>query len=233
MGSCRSRAVAGVPVVSLYLATSCLAAPPSGTDQVDAGTPAPADSSSPQPDVAAASELRWEAEDFDEAVSIDAVYSWEQQADDDLYAGYSGAGYLVAMPEASGDPSSGCFATVDTCGARLVYVFEAVAPGDYYLHIQSYAGDAGNNSLFYGIDRLPATRVDEEGTSLLYVNLACGAWTWDTAPAPIQVADTEPHELDLWMREDGTRLDALVLSPSPELPGVPGCSCPIENCPPR
>jgi hypothetical protein len=157
------------------------------------------------PDAAAATEYAREAEDYDDLVRLLGTAGsaeWVVRSDDATAVG----DYLVASP----NDGVNCLDSPPTdCGAVAVYQLPALASGTYYLHLRSSApGGPTDDSVFYGID----------GAVIDFTDLPDGAaWAW--RHYTLGVFDDAPHELRIWVREDGAALDQILVSQSTASPG--------------
>lgn len=217
--------MAGSRLVVLALAAACgspslpsgeIACGPGGScpdDMTCAGdlcwTQPPVDAAVPPADAARADaapppgEHAREAEAYDQLTPLLGTAGSAQWREEDSIAGASGS-YLVALP----NDGVNCLDEPPTdCGAVAVYSLPALAPGTYYLHLRSSAAGPNDDSVFYGID----------GGLIGFADLPDGvAWAWRRYP--LGVLDQAPHDLQLWVREDGAAVDRLVVSQSPTSP---------------
>jgi hypothetical protein len=143
--------------------------------------------------------IQLEAEDYDRSEGLDGVHAWDL---DTNRAGYSGAGFVIVMP----DVETACLEIpVGACGAHLSYDVDVEQAGDYYIHAPTQATKAENDSLVYGVD----------GGYVAPHNVASdGAWGWSTGTSRIALT-AGAHSLEIWMREDGVRIDLVALSLDP------------------
>lgn len=127
-------------------------------------------------------------------------------------AGYVGAGYRSARRD------TGMLRTVTQVdrSPELRYRVRFATTGTYRVYARIYAEHKGSNSLHVGLDgRVTANGLAKE-TSLQ-------RWTWasrrmDGVVATIKVTSAGVHTVNVWMREDGLRLDRLVLTRSGDAP---------------
>lgn len=170
----------------------CWSEPPAEWDAAPAPD-APVDATSP------VAEHAREAEDFDEFTPLLGTAGSAQWTERDDFPSASGS-YLIALPNDGVD----CLDEPPTdCGALLVYQLPEMVPGTYYLHLRSSAASPMDDSLFYGVD----------GALIDFADLPDGtAWAWRRHT--LGVLDQAPHDLHIWVREDGAAIDRLVLSQS-------------------
>jgi hypothetical protein len=140
-----------------------------------------------------------EAEDFSQC-SFGSM-----QAEDSLWdvatemTGYSGHGYVVANPDVkinSGDA---------TYGPHLGYNVSLSNTGVYHVWILMSAPDGGGDSIHVGLDGVPVTYGGVGLSTPPNEN-----WNWEYVA--INVTSTGLHQLDIWMREDGVRIDSIIMT---------------------
>jgi hypothetical protein len=119
-------------------------------------------------------------------------------------AGYAGPGYLSAMPDTDIQ-----YSTAYTMNSpELQSTFNVTTMGTYYVWLRGYAPNAAGDSVYVGLD--------EQAPDSL-TGFAPRTWSWannDGQNNPVTIEITEPgvHTLHLWMREDGLRLDRILLT---------------------
>jgi len=96
-----------------------------------------------------------------------------------------------------------------TDGPRLGYNITFTQTGDYHVWIRMSAPDGGGDSIHVGLNGIPVTY---GGVGLS--TSPNGEWNWENTA--INVNSTGLNQLDIWMREDGVRIDSLVLTIDPE-----------------
>jgi flagellin-like protein len=143
-------------------------------------------------------------------------------------AGASGDSYLTAIidPDAAAPDRSDVNTdrngdgVLDAQGPRADYRIAFDAPGTYHVHVRM-AGDSNqDDSVHVGID---GTLVSDasHATSKNYGMTAGtnGSWQWTdeaaTRVVSFDVTDPGVHTLNIEMREDGTRVDVLVVTDDP------------------
>jgi hypothetical protein len=144
-------------------------------------------------------ELWFEGEGFDRTTDLDPAVDNEWIVDTSVL-GYRGTGFAYASP----DLGTVCVAMPPLdCGVRMDFDLQATQPGDYYVHVRSYVADFKEDSIHVGLDGVYAAWFDTvEGAG----------WHWTSTPTPAITLDTQPHVLNVWLREDGFRLDVIYLS---------------------
>lgn len=122
--------------------------------------------------------------------------------------GWVGEGYLHAEPD-NGTTRSTDYTTL---APRLDYRVTFSAPGTYYLWARTQHDNTNEDTLHGGIDKTaPAT------AKTMLNSGAVGQWSWTGAlsgggRATIAVPSAGEHTVNLWMSEDGTRIDRFLLT---------------------
>lgn len=126
--------------------------------------------------------------------------------------GYSGSGHMQALPDSGTNNNTG----YTTNSPELQYKVNFQTTGRYYVWIRGrcVSGDCGHSdSVHAGLDGQPLStsdRIDYFGTSW--------AWHRDTmdghSSAYFDVSTAGEHTLNIWMREDGFRIDKIILTTS-------------------
>jgi hypothetical protein len=129
--------------------------------------------------------------------------SWLTQT---VLAGYAGFGYLSALP----DTDLRFTTSYTTTSPELQYTINFTNTGVYTVWLRGYAPNGAGDSIYVGLDNQPATALS---------GFTPRIWSWtakrtDTPSGAVTIAVTEPglHVLRLWQREDGLRLDRIVLT---------------------
>jgi lysophospholipase L1-like esterase len=131
-------------------------------------------------------------------------HSWQSPASPP--AGYSGAGVMQSLPDNRTSITSNYAAT----SPRLDFDVQFNSIGTHYVWIRGLGPSGGSNSLHVGIDgqEVPTAEAINITHQVGYI------WTnWGTAT--INVATTGVHTINVWMREDGTVFDKIVLTTDP------------------
>jgi hypothetical protein len=141
-----------------------------------------------------------EGENFDGQTER-GTHTWLVQ---DSLTGYVGAGYAAALPDT--DLLLG--ADYATTSSELSYTINFTTPGTYTVWLRGYAPNGAGDSLYIALDNEPAAIVTD---------FAPRIWAWgnkDNAglPVTIEVSEAGVHTLHLWQREDGFRLDRIMLT---------------------
>jgi len=151
-----------------------------------------------------------EAEDFDVNVP-QGGHAWEVIKDDSA----SGSKKVQALPDnvLSGHGMDTNFQTGDPIkdSPKLDYRINITDPGTYYVWARAQGVDHYANSYHIGLNGLPVSTADR------MENLSKKReWIWsnqtkDPERATLEIPNTGPVTLNLWMREDGVERDKIVL----------------------
>ena len=119
-------------------------------------------------------------------------------------AGYAGSGYLSAWPDVDRQYSL----TLIETSPELGYTINFTIPGTYTVWLRGYAPNGAGDSVYVGLDEQPVTRL---------TGFPPRQWSWanqDQAGNRVTISVTAAghHSLRLWRREDGLRLDRVVLT---------------------
>jgi len=100
------------------------------------------------------------------------------------------------------------FTPAYTAGFELRYTINFTTTGVYTVWLRGYAPNAAGDSLYVALDDQPATAVTGFGPQ---------GWRWTKRNnqgdiVTIEVRERGLHTLHLWQREDGLRLDRIVLT---------------------
>ena len=150
--------------------------------------------------------IQLEAEQFDVQVA-GPTDQWVVETD--KFA-FSGSGYI----NSTNDDGSG-YQPINpstTNSPRLDYQFDASEAGDYYVWVRGWKTGGGNDSLHIGLDGQALSTSDK-----IQLGGNAGKWEWsngtmDGHAATVNVASAGTHTLNLWMREDGARVDRIFLT---------------------
>ena len=118
-------------------------------------------------------------------------------------SGYTGTGYLQGLPDIDG-----LYQTAEiTAAPTLHYPIDFTTPGTYTLWLRGYPTNAAGDSLYAELD----------GHTLTVTGFAPGTWGWANqvqaeGVAEINISQSGLYTLSLSMREDGIRLDRLLLT---------------------
>ena len=123
-----------------------------------------------------------------------------------MQAGYSGAAYLRALPDV-GELLS---AAAAGSGPQVNFPVAIETTGTYTVWVRAMAADGGSDSLHIGLDG----QVVETSDNL--TGFAPNEWDWsrltlDSGNATLSLGSSGAYTLGLFMREDGIRVDKLLL----------------------
>lgn len=127
--------------------------------------------------------------------------SWLTQT---TLSGYVGPGYVSA-----GLDTDRQFTEVyTTTSPELHYTINFTTPGTYTVWLRGYAPNAAGDSVYVGLDDQPG---------ILLTGFTPQSWTWADRTLQgeaVTITITQPglHTFHLWQREDGLRLDRIVLT---------------------
>lgn len=145
----------------------------------------------------------FEAEEFTANLSPRSSHQWEFF---NLVAGYSGTGYLEGTPD-----NNFVFTNWPVTSPELQYEVIFPTSATYRVWIRAYGLDGSSDSVHWGLDGTS----NAVGLSWSTYN----TWIWATnaggAPATITVTNAGLHTFNLWMREDGARIDRVALASDP------------------
>ena len=121
--------------------------------------------------------------------------------------GHVGSGHMFSQPNSGTTIDTG----YTTTSPELSYQVKFASTGTYHVWLRGYAASTADNSLHVGLDGQAPTSADRLSLSTL------NAWTWfkstsDGPVATLEVTSTGLHTVNVWMREDGFRLDRLLLT---------------------
>jgi alpha-D-xyloside xylohydrolase len=121
---------------------------------------------------------------------------------------FSETGYMEA-PNA-GNPLSNINENVTTTSPELQYNVWFSTTGTHRVWARAYGLNGTEDSLHIGLDGT----LNANGSNLNWNSY--GSWTWTNGPASrtISVASTGLHTFNLWMREDGARVDRFLITTS-------------------
>jgi hypothetical protein len=156
-----------------------------------------------------------EAEHFTGQVNR-ANRTWLTQT---VLSDFAGSSYLNIIPDA------GLLFTTDytSSSPELHYSLNFTTTGVYTVWIRGYAPDGAGDSVYVGLD-------DHLATAL--TDFEPRGWSWanqSTQGSPVTLEITEPglHTLRIWQREDGLRLDRILLTTDSNL--FPSGDGPLES----
>lgn len=161
-----------------------------------------------------------EAEHFNVNAQVATPHLWQTAT---ALPGYSGDGYVTASP----NWGVGCGSSITSCGAQLIFDVTIENAGNYYVYVRAASSAGGDDSFNWGLNG-----------ALVQANVATNpdndTWQWLRGDAQPSVGGRQAlslaagdHTFHVWMREDGVKIDKIVLSTSSSTPTGPG---PDERC---
>ena len=127
---------------------------------------------------------------------------------------YSGAGAMLTVPSVRQSAGSA------TTGPRMDYQVKFATAGTYHVWTRLCGPDQNDNSIHVGLDGIGASL---RGGGLDEPN-ASDQWVWVKAaegtPVTVTVGKPGVHTVNVWMREDGTYIDKILLTADADY--VPG-----------
>lgn len=133
-----------------------------------------------------------------------SAHSWLTQT---TQTGYTGTAYLQAMPDV------GVIYEREELGdsPQLQYAVQITVPTTYRLWVRGMAADAGGDSLLVGVN----------GQVKANLTGFTGEWGWasqsmSNTQVLLYLTSAGTYTLNLWIREDGLRIDRLLLVSDPE-----------------
>jgi len=135
------------------------------------------------------------------------VHTWEPV----LGRGGSGDGYMESVPDERGEDGVGPGVPEGTDGARLDYPIWINQPGRYFIWVRGRSRGGESNGLHVGIDGSLG------GGQAISGFFPQNQWTWESrrrigSAASVQILQPGPHTLNAWNRDDGFKLDKIVLT---------------------
>jgi len=151
-----------------------------------------------------ADQVVMEAETHDGLASNGSSDTWTQTSD----GGSSGSSRMDVLP----NDGSTWTANVPTTAPRINYNVNFTSTGTFYLWLRGTGANGNDDSVWAGVD----------GTviSSNYAPNATGAMTWQNRT--VTVSTTGIHTVNVWGREDGFRLDKIVINKSATAPSGTG-----------
>ncbi|PWU14632.1 MAG: hypothetical protein C5B50_16990 [Verrucomicrobia bacterium] len=164
-----------------------------------------------------------EAENFATNVSPRSGHTWGLS---NAVPGFSGTGYMEAAPNNGTNITSNWLTT----SPELDYSVQLTNGGTYYVWVRAYAVSNTDDSIHAGMDNST-----NSADTITLVSSQYGAWSWTTnrtsGPRPTVAGAPGPHNFQLWMREDGIRVDRIALTTNANLQPYIGNCWHIPNNP--
>jgi glucose/arabinose dehydrogenase/mono/diheme cytochrome c family protein len=143
----------------------------------------------------------FEAENFNANLSARSGHDWGFS---NAVTGFSGLGYMEATPNTGAN-----LTTAGSSNPELQFTVNFSSSGTHYIWIHGYGANGTDDSIHVGVDG---------GSSVAMTLSQTGTWQWSNSiqgvagAAAFNVASTGNHTVNLWMREDGMRIDRVILT---------------------
>ena len=121
--------------------------------------------------------------------------------------GYNGSGYVVAAP----DQKKKVGDTTD--GPRVGFNISFQNPGTYHVWVRMSGPSGSSDSIHVGLNGMPVT-FGANGLGIWDGDLG-DVWMWKDSMGTritIDVPNADEHQFYIWMREDGVRVDSVILT---------------------
>ena len=140
-----------------------------------------------------------EAESFNANLSPRSSHQWDPGSST---AGFNGTGYMEGLPNNGANIAAG------NSSPELQFTVNFTSTGTHYLWFHGYAAANIDDSIHIGIDGANATALTLSQYSV---------WQWSNTlqaggVATINIASTGTKTVNVWMREDGVKLDRVFLT---------------------
>ena len=145
-----------------------------------------------------------EAEDFNNNVSQGGHY-WITVTSP---SGFSGKGAMRAMPDNGANINSGFVSG----GPRLDYKINFVKTGRHYIWIRGYKTGGNDDSCHAGLNGQAVSTADKISNFFPSNTWTWTNWTLDGSRASFNVNQTGVNTFNIWMKEDGFRIDKIVIT---------------------
>ena len=127
--------------------------------------------------------------------------SWLTQAE---LSGYVGSAYVSALPDTDLQFTN----TYTLTSPELYYTINVTTTQTYTVWLRGYAANGAGDSVYLSLDNQPA---------ITLTGFAPRRWSWANTSiqggvAAIEVTKPGLHILHVWQREDGLRLDRIILT---------------------
>jgi alpha-D-xyloside xylohydrolase len=157
-----------------------------------------------------------EAENYSNSVAGSGAAAGIQWVTTNTVPGYSGAGYVVALPNNGVTLSNANWLGV---APQLQYTVNFNTNLTHYVWVRTYAPAASNNLINSGLPAQGAPTSTNTGSAIVALPSQIGAWGWttnrltSTFPRPrVVVSTTGPQTFSLWMGETGMNIDEILLT---------------------
>jgi hypothetical protein len=132
--------------------------------------------------------------------------SWQVKTDQECYSGN-------AFVEVAPDINAQCIdpAMLSGCPSLIYPAITLAGGGPYYVHARMMSIDSAEDSIWYGVNEVPQPMPINQNEQPTPV------WGWVTGPTQVPLG-TGTFALQIWMREDGARVDVIAMTTSPTPP---------------
>lgn len=151
-------------------------------------------------------QVSFQAENYSQNIAR-STHQWELKTGT---SGYTGLGFMRSLPD---DGSGGDNTKITTTQAELVYKINFSQTGTYYVWLFGSAPSDASDSVHIGIDGTVPSTSDK----LTLIGISSFIWQSATMDGPrptIAVPSAGLHTLHLYMREDGAKVDQILLTTS-------------------
>jgi hypothetical protein len=147
------------------------------------------------------------------------VHQWRFRDD---VQGFSGSGFMQALPDERPEDKNGPGSPRDNSGAELSYPVRITSGGAYYVYVRGMSIGGESNGIHVGVDGKLAGM--EAGASNMSGFRPHNQWCWENRrkegyaePATIMLTRGD-HIIHVWNRDDGFRFDKIMLTLSKACP---------------
>ena len=168
--------------------------------------------------------ILFEAEDFDSQILHGSDHQWDLS---NSVTGFGGTGYMEATPNTGLNNGGSTWLTTQP---ELQYSVDFLVNATHYVWIRAFATNGNDDSVHTGIDGTTNT-----ASAITLVTSQYNAWNWTTnrtggaAIPTVTPGSSGTHTFSLWMREDGMRVDRVLLTTNVNFHGTVGNAFHIPN----
>jgi len=142
----------------------------------------------------------FEAEDYS-AITLGTAHAW----DPDYAPGYSAISAMQASPNSG---TSNTAATAVTSSPRLDYSLNLAAAGSYRICVRGTSASANDNEVWVGLN----TTAPGAAATLQSLTVSTNSTYGFVGPTAVFALSAGPNVLSVYMREDGIRIDQILLT---------------------
>ena len=132
---------------------------------------------------------------------------WELSSE---ISNYTGEGYVVV------NPSEKLYMGDSDDGARLNYNITFSNPGNYTIWLRMSAPNGSSDSIHVGLNGEPISYgygvATKSGDVWTWQNSSCGHCSGDKLKLEVFIPSGGEYEVNIWMREDGVKVDSMVVT---------------------